>query len=55
MTYQYVKAQWPGTGDDPDQIKRIADNAHNPKDEMNMDWVEYKKWLDDGNTPQASD
>ncbi len=55
MTYQYVKAQWPGTGNDTTQIKRKSDNAYIPFDEGNRDYVEYKAWVDAGNTPEAAD
>ena len=55
MTYKYVKAQWPGTGNDTTQIKRKADNTHIPFDEANRDYQEYKVWLDAGNTPEAAD
>lgn len=36
-------------------IKRIADNAFIPFDEANTDFVEYKKWLEAGNTPLPAD
>ena len=26
-----------------------------PFDEDNKDYIEYKKWIDDGNTPQAAE
>ena len=55
MSYKYVKATWPETGDDTGQIKRKADNAHIPFDEGNIDYQEYKTWLAAGNTPEASD
>ena len=55
MSYKYVKAAWPETGNDTGQIKRKADNAHIPFDEGNTDYQEYKEWLDAGNTPEASD
>ena len=55
MTYQYVKAAWPATGNDTTQIKRKADNAHIPFDEGNRDYIEYKEWVDAGNTPDDAD
>jgi hypothetical protein len=36
-------------------IKRIADNAFIPFDPANKDYVEYLKWLDEGNTPLPAD
>jgi hypothetical protein len=36
-------------------IKRIADNAFIPFDPANTDFVEYKKWLAEGNTPLPAD
>jgi hypothetical protein len=36
-------------------IKRIADNAFIPFDDANTDFVEYKKWLAEGNEPLAAD
>lgn len=32
-------------------IKRIADNTFIPLDPANRDYVEYLKWLEEGNTP----
>ena len=55
MTYKYLKASWPETGDDKTIIKRKADNAFIPFDEGNTDYQEYKAWLAAGNTPEASD
>lgn len=36
-------------------VKRIADNAFIPFDDANTDFVEYKKWLEAGNTPLPAD
>jgi hypothetical protein len=36
-------------------IKRIADNAFIPFDDANTDFVEYKKWLAEGNVPLSAD
>ena len=70
MTYKYVKAQWPGSGDDTTQIKRLIDEtfldedgntivkkieSFIPFDEDNIDYQEYKTWLNAGNTPEAAD
>lgn len=38
-----------------DCIKRITDNACIPKDSLNKDWQEYKKWIEEGNTPLPPD
>ena len=54
MSYQYVKAQWPASGNDTTQIKRKADNAFIPFDEGNRDYREYQEGLADGNTPDPA-
>lgn len=36
-------------------IKRIADGAVIPFDPANMDFVEYQKWLSEGNQPEPAD
>jgi hypothetical protein len=36
-------------------IKRFADNAFIPFDIQNVDYVEYLKWLEAGNTPLPAD
>ena len=35
-------------------VKRTADNAFIPFDPANQDFVEYQKWLAEGNTPKAA-
>jgi hypothetical protein len=37
------------------QIRRLLDNAYIPFDPANMDFVEYQKWLSEGNTPLPAD
>ena len=32
-------------------VIRTGDGAYVPNDEANRDWVEYRQWLEDGNTP----
>jgi len=36
-------------------VKRIIDNAIIPFDLDNIDYQDYLKWLEEGNTPQPSD
>ncbi|MCW7556485.1 hypothetical protein NX722_28385 [Endozoicomonas gorgoniicola] len=36
-----------------DSIIRLEDNAFIPKDDGNRDYVGYKKWCDEGNTPEV--
>ena len=54
MTYKYIKNDIEG-GNYTTCIQRIADNATIPIDDGNRDYIEYKAWLDAGNTPQAAD
>ena len=54
MTYKYIKYDVEG-GNYTGCIQRIADLATIPFDEKNKDYIEYKAWLDDGNTPAAAD
>jgi hypothetical protein len=51
--YQQVKPMF--EGQTSQCIKRIADNAFIPFDDANTDFVEYKKWLAEGNTPLPAD
>jgi len=43
------------TGVISDCVKRIADNAFIPFDPDNTDFVEYQKWLSEGNQPLPAD
>jgi len=36
-------------------VKRTTDNAFIPFDDNNADYIVYKAWLAEGNTPEASD
>ena len=36
-------------------ILRTQDGAYIPDDPKNRDWVDYQKWLSDGNTPLPKD
>ena len=38
-----------------DMIQRTTDKAFIPFDNGNTDYQDYKKWLDEGNTPEAAD
>lgn len=35
-----------------DGVKRLSDSAWIPPTISNRDWVEYQKWLADGNSPE---
>ena len=53
MTYRYIKNEVEG-GDYTTCIQRIADLATIPFDDKNIDYIEYKAWIDAGNTPEPS-
>lgn len=36
-------------------VQRVSDNAFIPFDQENIDYQEYLKWLDAGNTPLPAD
>lgn len=40
---------------EPNAILRLSDNAFIPFDPANMDFVEYNKWLSEGNIPLPPD
>ena len=54
MSYKYIKSHDTNQVI-ADQIRRKADNANIPFDEGNIDYQEYKAWIDAGNTPEAAD
>ena len=54
MSYKYIKSHDTNQVI-ADQIRRKADNANIPFDEGNIDYQEYKAWVDAGNTPEAAD
>lgn len=41
--------------EDSNIVQRIADNAFIPFDPANTDFIEYKKWLAEGNEPEPAD
>lgn len=53
-TYKYLKDFVTGKTA-TDVILRKEDNACIPFDEQNGDYIIYRKWIDAGNTPEASD
>ena len=57
MSYKKTKHQLPNKSwvDNPDMIIRKADNAAIPKDEGNIDYLEYLDWVAEGNTPDPAD
>lgn len=36
-------------------IKRLSDNVFIPKDEQNVDYQQYLKWIAEGNQPEPAD
>jgi hypothetical protein len=38
-----------------DMISRPMDNVFIPRDKFNRDWVQYEKWLEEGNQPEDAD
>ena len=55
MSYKFCKGgSEGGNAVVTDKILRTSDNAFIPFDDDNRDYVEYKEWLAEGNTPAAS-
>tara|TARA_R100000278_G_C5364055_1_gene126458 strand:+ start:369 stop:530 length:162 start_codon:yes stop_codon:yes gene_type:complete len=53
MSYKLNKSL--RTGELLDVVIRKSDNAVIPFDEGNRDYIEYKSWLAEGNTPEEAD
>jgi hypothetical protein len=51
----YKQINDPMTSQPAQCIKRLSDNAFIPFDPANTDYVEYLKWLDEGNQPAPAD
>jgi hypothetical protein len=52
--YTYKQVNYPNGNLNTTLIKR-SDNAYIPMDEANTDFVEYQKWLSEGNQPLPAD
>ena len=57
MTYKLLKEYYGnGTSVVRPVVIRKSDNAQIPYDDNNIDYIEYKEWLDiPGNTPDPAD
>ena len=56
MTYKLLKEYYGnGTSVVMPVVIRKSDNAQIPYDDNNTDYIEYKEWLDAGNTPDPAD
>ena len=56
MTYKLLKEYYgDGTSVVRPVVIRKSDNAQIPYDDNNIDYIEYKEWLDAGNTPDPAD
>ncbi len=55
MTYTYKLLKSCDTGVELPMILRKEDMLHIPKDNGNLDYIEYLAWVADGNTPEAAD
>jgi hypothetical protein len=51
----YKQIKTPNETINKDTIIRLSDNAFIPFDPANMDFVEYNKWLSEGNIPLPPD
>ena len=56
MTYKLLKEYYGnGTSVVRPVVIRKSDNAQIPYEDNNTDYIEYKEWLDAGNTPDPAD
>lgn len=54
--YQYkLYADNPLTGEKTNYVRRLNDGAVIPFNESNIDYLNYLKWLDEGNEPEPAD
>lgn len=51
--YKLLKSPYDNTTDKV--VLRKKDMAYIPYDDDNRDYIEYKVWLDEGNTPDPAD
>jgi len=49
--YKLINNSYGGTAQ---MIQRLSDNAFIPFDPANTDFVEYQKWLAEGNVPEPA-
>jgi hypothetical protein len=56
MTYKLLKNYFPDGSINPESVAVMLDGYITiPFDPANQDFVQYKQWLDEGNTPLPAD